>query len=50
MHSFIMKITHSLVAKDAIAIARGMYKVIESGSGLSSDYSIKGSKSWHDKL
>ena len=31
MHSFIMKITHSLAAKDTIAIARGIYKVIEGG-------------------
>jgi len=29
MHSVIMKITHSLAIKDTIAIARGLYKVLD---------------------
>jgi hypothetical protein len=31
MHSIIMKITHSLAAKDTIAVLRGMYKVVDGG-------------------
>jgi len=27
-----MKITHSLAAKDTIALARGLYKVLEGGA------------------
>jgi hypothetical protein len=37
MHSFIMKISHSIIAKDSIAIFRGMYKVIEGNFKTSKD-------------
>ncbi len=52
MHSFIMKITHSLVAKDSIAVARGIYKVIEGGISASrtNNIDVKLKKSWHDNV
>ena len=50
MHSFIMKITHSLPAKDTIAVARGLYKVIEGGiyTSRAERVDTKLAKSWHD--
>ena len=52
MHSFIMKITHSLAAKDAIAVARGFYKVVEGGINTSrvDNVDAKMKHSWHDKI
>jgi hypothetical protein len=52
MHSFIMKITHSLASKDAIAVARGMYKVVEGGINAyrEDNVNVKMAKSWHDNV
>lgn len=51
MHSFIMKITHSLAAKDAIAVARGLYKVVEGGVATyrADNVEVKLNDSWHNK-
>jgi hypothetical protein len=52
MHSFIMKITHSLASKDAIAVARGMYKVVEGGISAyrEDNVNVKMANSWHDNV
>ncbi len=44
-----MKITHSLVAKDTIAVGRGIYKVIEGGVSAyrADNIEINMKKSWH---
>lgn len=46
-----MKITHSLAAKDAIAVARGMYKVVEGGvhTYRADNVEAKSTSSWHNK-
>lgn len=51
MHSFIMKITHSLAAKDTIAVARGFYKVVQGGvaSYRADNVEVKSHNSWHNK-
>jgi hypothetical protein len=47
-----MKITHSLASKDAIAVARGMYKVVEGGINAyrEDNVNVKMTKSWHDNV
>ena len=52
MHSFIMKITHSLAAKDTIAVVRGMYKVVEGGINTYrvDNVDAKLKHSWHTKF
>lgn len=46
-----MKITHSLAAKDAIAVARGLYKVVEGGVATyrADNVEVKLNDSWHNK-
>lgn len=46
-----MKVTHSLAAKDAIAVARGLYKVIEGGVATyrADNIEAKSNNSWHNK-
>ena len=46
-----MKVTHSLVAKDVIAVARGMYKVVEGGIATyrADNVEVKTHNSWHNK-
>lgn len=46
-----MKITHSLAAKDTIAVARGFYKVVQGGvaSYRADNVEVKSHNSWHNK-
>lgn len=45
-----MKITHSLAAKDAIAVARGLYKVVQGGVATyrADNVEVKSNNSWHN--
>ena len=45
-----MKITHSLAAKDTIAVARGLYKVVQGGVATyrADNVEVKSHNSWHN--